>query len=48
MRAEGDSLGVAGDAKAEEEDDDGEDVGHVAAETKDVHAHGFLEGGLLS
>ena len=39
MGAEGDPLGVAGDAKAEEEDDDGENVGHVPTETEDIHAH---------
>jgi hypothetical protein len=39
--AEGDALGVAGDAEAEEEDDDGEDMGHVSAEAEDVHAHFF-------
>lgn len=42
---EGDALGVAGDAKAEEEDYDGEDMGHVSAETEDVHAH--FGGGVL-
>jgi hypothetical protein len=39
--AEGDSLGVAGDAETEEEDDDGEDMGHVSTEAEDVHAHYF-------
>lgn len=46
--AEGDALGVAGDAQAEEEDDDGEDVGHVPAQAEDVHAHGGVVGWLVS
>ena len=40
MGAEGYSGGVFGDAEAEDEDDDGEDVGHVPAETENVHTHG--------
>jgi len=58
VRAEGDARGVFGHAQAEEEDDDGEDVGHVPAEAEDVHGHflivffcdaggcDFFEGGL--
>lgn len=34
------TVGVLGDLEAEEEDDDGEDVGHVPRQPKDVHRHG--------
>jgi hypothetical protein len=35
--AETNARGIFGNAKTEEEDEDGEDVGHVPAETEDVH-----------
>ncbi|KAL7530365.1 hypothetical protein ACHAWF_003355 [Thalassiosira exigua] len=38
--AEGDAGGVLRHAEAEEQDDDGEDVGHVPAQAEDVHGHG--------
>lgn len=46
------TVGVLGDLQAEEEDDDGEDVAHVARQAEDVHRHGcwliaVLEHGLL-
>mmetsp|Transcript_9819 Transcript_9819/g.17683 ORF Transcript_9819/g.17683 Transcript_9819/m.17683 type:complete len:129 (-) Transcript_9819:255-641(-) len=37
--AEGDAGGVFGEAETEEEDEDGEDVGHVPAEAEEVHGH---------
>jgi len=42
--AQGDSLGIFGDAETEEENDDREDVGHVSAEAEDIHAHGWMIG----
>ena len=37
MCSEGDAGGILGHAEAEEEDEDGEYVGHVPRETEEVH-----------
>lgn len=37
MSAEGDTLGVTGDAKSKKQHDDGEDVGHVPTQTENIH-----------
>ncbi len=43
MGAKTNAGGIFGHTETEEEDEDGEDVGHVPAETEDVHRHDFLK-----